>query len=168
MFWPNLKIIGHKCSIPTKKHDPHGTGLVFLIWNTYRKNWKVFMSKREGPIWKNNLAQLFLWWPSTKIVEIILMIWFFKNMASPIESWWAMQDFIAFLFIFIYMYFTFLCTVLLWYRNKYNLHIYWFLQILLESYFSFCLYKILTMGHWVIIIAYSEHFVLSWAKNKLL
>ena len=39
----------------------------------YIENLKIFLLETTGPI-HYNLAEMFLWWPSTKIIQVIMIL----------------------------------------------------------------------------------------------
>ena len=79
--WMDFNIILQKCSfgdpLPRlfkpfgfiKNHGHQGAGLIFPIY-LYRKLWK---SSCQKPLdrFQYNFAEIFLWWSSTKIVQVI-------------------------------------------------------------------------------------------------
>ena len=82
--WTNCYIILQKYSfgdsVPrlfkpfgfVKKHGRQGVGLIFPIYNLYRKLEK---SSCQKPLdqFHYNLAKIFPWWPCTKIVQVIVI-----------------------------------------------------------------------------------------------
>ena len=54
-----------------KKQGRQRAGLIFPIY-LYRKTLKVFFSETTGPI-SLQLGKMFPWWPSTKIVQVIMI-----------------------------------------------------------------------------------------------
>ena len=54
-----------------KKQGRQGAGLIFPIY-LYRKTLKVFFQKPQVQF-HYNLAKMFPWWPSTKIVQVIMI-----------------------------------------------------------------------------------------------
>ena len=81
--WNYCNIMWQKCSfgdpVPrlfkpfgfVKKHGHQGAELIFPIY-LYRKTWKIFLSETTGRF-HYNLAKMFPWWPSTKIVQVIMI-----------------------------------------------------------------------------------------------
>ena len=82
--WTNFNITWQECffgdpllrlfkpSWFVKKHGRQGAGIIFPIYLVYKKLWK---SSCQNPLDRIqfNTAEMFLWWPSTKIVQGIMI-----------------------------------------------------------------------------------------------
>ena len=69
-WWPSTKIV-QAIMIRQKNMAARGRGLLFLY--IYIENFKKSFCQKPLDQFKYNLAEMFLWWPSTKIVQAIMI-----------------------------------------------------------------------------------------------
>ena len=70
-WWPFTKIV--QAVMICKKHGRQGAGLIFPIYiYMYIENEKNFLSETLDRF-QYNLADMFLWWPFTKIIQAIMI-----------------------------------------------------------------------------------------------
>ena len=92
-YWTDFSIIWQKCSLVmfkpswfVKKHGHQGVGLIFPIYQC--RKLKIFLSETT-----RNFAEMCLWWPSTKIVQAIIIY------QKKKKKKWPPKDGVYFLYI---------------------------------------------------------------------